>query len=152
VDHREGPIGSRRNTHAVARRDVRCGSSRRRPVYLGGYTIRGDIGSDGEAMVNSWAPVGAWYSHAFGAKAGNISGAESVPRDEGRSEMRDVVLMMTASIYGYVVGPREHTGGLPEPAELKLWKRSRIRRAGTHIMGHLTKRTDARSLGCLRSC
>jgi dihydrofolate reductase len=52
--------------------------------------------------------------------------------------MRDVVLMMTASIDGYVVGPRGHTGGLPEPEELKQWKLARIRRAGTHIMGRVT--------------
>ncbi len=49
--------------------------------------------------------------------------------------MRDVVLMMTTSVDGYVRG----TGGtVPEPAELKQFKLERIRRAGTHIMGRVT--------------
>ena len=52
--------------------------------------------------------------------------------------MRNVVLMMTASIDGFVVGPKEHAGGVPEPAELQSWKLNRIRRAGTHIMGRVT--------------
>jgi dihydrofolate reductase len=52
--------------------------------------------------------------------------------------MRKVVLIMTASIDGYVVAPTGHAGGLPEPAELKRWKLDRIRRAGTHIMGRVT--------------
>jgi len=53
-------------------------------------------------------------------------------------DMRNVVLIMTASIDGYVVAPKEHAGGLPEPDELKRWKLDRIRRAGTHIMGRVT--------------
>ena len=52
--------------------------------------------------------------------------------------MRNLTLMMTASIDGYVVAPKGHAGGLPEPAELKRWKLDRIRRAGTHIMGRVT--------------
>lgn len=53
--------------------------------------------------------------------------------------MRKVVLIMTASIDGYVVGPSGNAvGGHPEPAELKRWKLDRIRRAGTHIMGRVT--------------
>jgi dihydrofolate reductase len=53
--------------------------------------------------------------------------------------MRKVVLIMTASIDGYVVAPTGLVvGGLPEPAELKRWKLERIRRAGTHIMGRVT--------------
>ena len=52
--------------------------------------------------------------------------------------MRNVVLIMTASMDGFVVGPQAHAGGLPEPDELKRWKRDRIRRAGTHIMGRVT--------------
>jgi dihydrofolate reductase len=52
--------------------------------------------------------------------------------------MRDVVLMMSMSVDGYVVGPHGHAGGLPEPSELKQWKLDRIRRAGTHIMGRVT--------------
>jgi dihydrofolate reductase len=53
--------------------------------------------------------------------------------------MRKVVLIMTASIDGYVVAPSgEVVGGHPEPAELKRWKLERIRRAGTHIMGRTT--------------
>jgi dihydrofolate reductase len=52
--------------------------------------------------------------------------------------MRNVVLIMTASIDGYVVAPKGHAGGLPEPDELKRWKLDRIRRAGTHIMGRVT--------------
>src|SRR5213082_2845261 len=52
--------------------------------------------------------------------------------------MRNVVLMMTASIDGYVAAPKGHAGGLPEPEELKRWKLDRIRRAGTHIMGRVT--------------
>jgi dihydrofolate reductase len=46
--------------------------------------------------------------------------------------------MMTASIDGYVVAPKGHAGGLPEPEELQRWKLDRIRRAGTHIMGRVT--------------
>ena len=52
--------------------------------------------------------------------------------------MRNVVLIMTASVDGYVVAPQGHAGGLPEPAELTRWKLDRIRRAGTHIMGRVT--------------
>jgi dihydrofolate reductase len=52
--------------------------------------------------------------------------------------MRNVVLMMTASIDGFVVGPEGHAGGFPEPDALKRWKLDRIRRAGTHIMGRVT--------------
>jgi len=52
--------------------------------------------------------------------------------------MRKVVLIMTASIDGYVVAPTGHTGGLPEPDELQRWKLDRICRAGTHIMGRVT--------------
>lgn len=52
--------------------------------------------------------------------------------------MRNVVLIMTASIDGYVVAPKGHAGGLPEPAELTQWKLDRIRRAGAHIMGRVT--------------
>ena len=52
--------------------------------------------------------------------------------------MRNVVLMMTSSMDGFVVGPEEHAGGVPEPDELVRWKLDRIRRAGTHIMGRVT--------------
>ncbi|HTV11362.1 MAG TPA: dihydrofolate reductase family protein [Acidimicrobiales bacterium] len=52
--------------------------------------------------------------------------------------MRDVVLIMTASIDGYVAAPHGHAGAMPEPDELKQWKLDRIRRAGTHIMGRVT--------------
>jgi dihydrofolate reductase len=52
--------------------------------------------------------------------------------------MRNVVLIMTASIDGYVAAPHGHAGGMPEPEELKQWKLDRIRRAGTHIMGRVT--------------
>ena len=52
--------------------------------------------------------------------------------------MRNVVLIMTASIDGFVVAPAGHAGGLPEPKELERWKLDRIRRAGTHIMGRVT--------------
>ncbi len=52
--------------------------------------------------------------------------------------MREVVLLMTASIDGFVAAPTGHVGGLPEPDELKRWKLDRIRRAGTHIMGRVT--------------
>lgn len=52
--------------------------------------------------------------------------------------MRKVVLMMSVSIDGFVVGPQGHPGGFTEPEELKLWKLERVRRAGTHIMGRVT--------------
>jgi dihydrofolate reductase len=52
--------------------------------------------------------------------------------------MRNVVLIMTASMDGFVVAPTGHAGGLPEPDELKRWKLDRIRHAGTHIMGRVT--------------
>src|ERR671925_2122669 len=52
--------------------------------------------------------------------------------------MRNVVLIMTTSIDGFVAAPTGHAGGLLEPDELKRWKLDRIRRAGTHIMGRVT--------------
>ncbi|MCU1398019.1 MAG: bifunctional deaminase-reductase domain protein [Acidimicrobiales bacterium] len=52
--------------------------------------------------------------------------------------MRDVTLIMTASIDGYVDAPAGHAGGLPEPQELQSWKLDRIRNASTHIMGRVT--------------
>ena len=53
--------------------------------------------------------------------------------------MRKVVLMMTASIDGYVQAPSGlATGATAEPPELKRWKLDRIRSAGTHIMGRVT--------------
>jgi dihydrofolate reductase len=54
-------------------------------------------------------------------------------------QLRNVVLIMTASIDGYVAAPTGlAVGQLPEPADLKRWKLERIRRAGTHIMGRVT--------------
>ena len=52
--------------------------------------------------------------------------------------MRNVVLIMTTSIDGYVAAPHGHAGGMPEPEELTKWKLDRIHRAGTHIMGRMT--------------
>ena len=53
--------------------------------------------------------------------------------------MRKVVLIMTASIDGYVIAPDSMTvGAQPEPPELKAWKLNRIRQAGTHIMGRVS--------------
>jgi dihydrofolate reductase len=52
--------------------------------------------------------------------------------------MRNVVLIMTASIDGFVDAPKGHAGGLPEPEELQRWKLDRIRCAGTHIMGRVS--------------
>jgi len=52
--------------------------------------------------------------------------------------MRNVTLMMTMSVDGYVSGPHGHAAAIPEPAELSQWKLGRIRRAGTHIMGRVT--------------
>lgn len=52
--------------------------------------------------------------------------------------MGRVVLIMSASVDGFVVGPHEHAGAFPEPDQLKRWKLDRIRRAGTHIMGRVT--------------
>jgi dihydrofolate reductase len=52
--------------------------------------------------------------------------------------MRSVVLMMSVSVDGFVVGPHGHAGEFAEPDELKRWKLDRIRRAGTHIMGRVT--------------
>ena len=53
--------------------------------------------------------------------------------------MRQVTLIMTASIDGYVVRPDGMAAGdMPEPAELKRWKLDRITRAGTHIMGRVS--------------
>ena len=47
--------------------------------------------------------------------------------------MRNVVLIMSVSVDGFVAGPHGHTGAMPEPEGLKRWKLDRIRRAGTHI-------------------
>ena len=53
--------------------------------------------------------------------------------------MRKVVLIMTASIDGYVEAPSGlAVGATAEPPELKRWKLDRIRNAGTHIMGRVT--------------
>lgn len=53
--------------------------------------------------------------------------------------MRKVLLIMTASLDGYVATPDGMpVRAEPEPAELKRWKLERIRRAGTHIMGRVT--------------
>jgi dihydrofolate reductase len=52
--------------------------------------------------------------------------------------MRNVVLIMTASIDGFIDAPQGHAGGLPEPEELTRWKLARISRAGTHIMGRVS--------------
>lgn len=52
--------------------------------------------------------------------------------------MRAVTLMMSASIDGFVAGPKGHAGALAEPEELRRWKLDRISRAGTHIMGRTT--------------
>ncbi|MEO8701265.1 MAG: dihydrofolate reductase family protein [Kofleriaceae bacterium] len=53
--------------------------------------------------------------------------------------MRNVVLIMTASLDGFVAAPEgKSVGGESEPPELKRWKLERIRRAGTHIMGRVT--------------
>jgi dihydrofolate reductase len=53
--------------------------------------------------------------------------------------MRKVVLIMTASIDGYVAAPDgTPVGANSEPAELKRWKLERIRHAGVHIMGRVT--------------
>jgi dihydrofolate reductase len=52
--------------------------------------------------------------------------------------MRRVVLIMSVSVDGYVVGPHGHAGELSEPDELKRWKLDRIRQAGTHVMGRVT--------------
>ncbi len=50
--------------------------------------------------------------------------------------MRNVTLIMTASVDGYVVRPNGMAvGAMPEPPELKRWKLDRISRAGTHAMG-----------------
>lgn len=53
-------------------------------------------------------------------------------------DMRNVVLIMTTSIDGYVSAPKGHAGGMPEPSELSRWKLDRIRRAGAHAMGRVT--------------
>jgi dihydrofolate reductase len=52
--------------------------------------------------------------------------------------VRNVVLMMSVSIDGFVAGPHGHAGAVPEPDELKRWKLKRVHRAGTHIMGRVT--------------
>jgi dihydrofolate reductase len=53
--------------------------------------------------------------------------------------MGQVVLIMTASIDGYVVRPDGMAvGAMPEPPQLKRWKLDRISRAGMHIMGRVT--------------
>jgi len=49
--------------------------------------------------------------------------------------MRNVVLMMSVSIDGFVAGPHGHAGALPEPEELKRWKLERVRRAGNTSWG-----------------
>lgn len=55
------------------------------------------------------------------------------------NRMRNVLLIMSASIDGYVSAPTGRTVGvLHDPPELKRWKLERIRRAGTHIMGRVT--------------
>ncbi len=36
--------------------------------------------------------------------------------------MRNVVLMMTSSVDGFVVGPEEHAGGVPEPPKVVFSK------------------------------
>ena len=52
--------------------------------------------------------------------------------------MRQVVLIMTMSLDGYVVAPEGFAvGGQAEQPELKRWKLDRISRAGTHIMGRV---------------
>ncbi len=59
--------------------------------------------------------------------------------DSGRKRLRKTVLIMTASIDGFVVAPDGMpTGGGPEPAELKRWKLDRIRNAGAHLMGRVS--------------
>jgi dihydrofolate reductase len=52
--------------------------------------------------------------------------------------LRNVVLLMSVSIDGFVAGPHGHAGALPEPDELKRWKLARIGQAGTHLMGRVT--------------
>lgn len=53
--------------------------------------------------------------------------------------MRNVVLIMTASIDGYVTKPDGMSVGMiSEPAELKRWKLDLISRAGLHAMGRKT--------------
>lgn len=53
--------------------------------------------------------------------------------------MRNVVLIMTSSIDGYVVKPDGlPVGATTENPDLKRWKLDRILRAGVHIMGRKT--------------
>jgi dihydrofolate reductase len=52
--------------------------------------------------------------------------------------MRKVILLMTASIDGFVVKPDGMAvGAAAEPTELKRWKLDRISKAGTHAMGRV---------------
>ena len=51
--------------------------------------------------------------------------------------MSDVVLLMTASIDGFVDAPDGHAGGLAEPNELQRRQPDRVRRAGRHNMGRV---------------
>lgn len=53
--------------------------------------------------------------------------------------MRNVTLIMTASIDGYVCGPDGMaTGNTTESSQIKHWKLARIRQAGAHLMGRVT--------------
>jgi dihydrofolate reductase len=59
--------------------------------------------------------------------------------------MRNITLIMTMSIDGFVVAPKGvAVGAQPEPVALKRWKLDRIYRAGTHIMGRITYAEMAR--------
>lgn len=75
-----------------------------------------------------------------------VASARSPPLGPSTVEpdMRNLVLIMTASIDGYVVAPEGHAGGLPEPDEPKRWELDRIRRARTHTMGRVTYEELAR--------
>jgi dihydrofolate reductase len=53
--------------------------------------------------------------------------------------MRQLTLIMTESVDGYVAKPDGMAvGAMAEPAELKRWKLDRISRAGAHAMGRKT--------------
>ena len=53
--------------------------------------------------------------------------------------MRNVVMIMTASVDGFVATPDGMpVGAMSEPEELKRWKLDRISRAGAHLMGRKT--------------